>query len=111
MFGQSPYIFNSYVGYKSDSLGLEANVAFNISGPKMVLVTKGGTPDVFDQPVGRLNFNVKKTLSKRWAVQFSAGNLLYPSTRQIYTFKGKEYDFQTFKRGRTFSFGVKYSID
>lgn len=111
MFGQSPYILNSFVGYKNDSLGLELNANFNVSGPKMTLVTKGGTPDVFDQPTGRLNFNVKKMVAKRWALSLSAGNLLNPTTRQIYTFKGKDYDFQTYKRGRTFSVGVKYTID
>lgn len=111
MFGQSPYILNSYLSYVADSSGIEANLNFNVSGPKMILVTKGGTPDVFDQPVGRLNFNIKKQLSKRWVLKFSAGNLLNPTTRQIYTFKGKDYDFQTYKQGRTFSFGVKYTID
>jgi len=110
MFGQSPYIFNGFIGYENDSLGFEANATFNVSGEKLILVTKGGTPDVYDQPRPTLNLMVSKTLSKKFTLSFKARNILNPVYKQVYQFKGEEYTWQSFTRGRQFSVGVTYKI-
>lgn len=110
MFGQSPYILNSIVSYDNDSIGLNAAVSFNISGPKLVLVTKGGTPDVYDMPRGSLDLSVSKTLGERFSIGFKARNLLDPEYRKTYKFKGQEYDWQSYQLGRTFTLGFSYRI-
>ncbi len=110
MFGQSPYIFNGFIGYQNDSLGFEANATFNVSGEKLILVTKGGTPDVYDQPTPTLNIGVSKTLNEKFSLSFKARNILNPVYRQVYQFKGEEYTWQSFTRGRQFSVGVIYKI-
>ncbi|MGB0248559.1 MAG: carboxypeptidase-like regulatory domain-containing protein [Flavobacteriales bacterium] len=110
MYGQSPYIVNGIVNYANDSLGLSVNAGFNVSGPKLVLITPGGTPDVYDQPRGALDVSVTKTLGDRFTLKLQGRNLLDPEYRQSYTFKGDEYTFQSFTRGRTFSFGLSYNF-
>lgn len=110
MFGQSPYIVNSLLSYDNDSLGLSVTASFNISGPQLILITPGGTPDVYDQPRGILDLTVSKDLGEHFAVRFKARNLLDPEYRQSYTFKGQESTFQSFNRGRTFSVGFSYRI-
>jgi TonB-dependent receptor len=110
MYGQSPYIVNGIVNYANDSLGLSVNAGFNVSGPKLVLITPGGTPDVYDQPRGALDVSVTKTLGDRFTLKLQGRNLLDPEYRQSYSFKGDEYTFQSFTRGRTFSFGLSYNF-
>jgi TonB-dependent receptor len=110
MFGQAPYIVNGYLSYDNDSLGLEASINYNVSGEKLVLVTKGGTPDVYDQPRGQLDFSINKSIRERFVVGFKARNILDPEWKQTYEFKGEEYIWQSFNRGRTFSISLSYKI-
>ena len=110
MFGQSPYIFNAIVSYDNDSIGFSASLSYNIQGERLVLVTKGGTPDIYDQPRGNLNLTIAKQLGDRFSVNFKARNLLDPEYLQTYKFKDQEYVFQKMQWGRTFSFGFSYNI-
>lgn len=110
MFGQSPYLFNGFIGYSNDSLGLDINATFQVSGEKLVLVTKGGTPDVYDQPRPMLNLSISKQLGEKFTIGVKARNILDPEYKQVYRFKGEEYTWQSFTRGRQFSFGVTYKI-
>jgi TonB-dependent receptor len=110
MFGQSPYIFNAILSYDNDSLGFNASISYNIQGERLVLVTKGGTPDIYDQPRGNLNLTVSKQLGEHFRVNFKARNLLDPEYLQTYKFKDQEYVFQSMQWGRTFSIGFSYSI-
>ncbi|MBD99119.1 MAG: hypothetical protein CMO34_04680 [Verrucomicrobia bacterium] len=110
MFGQSPYILNSYLSYSNDSLGFEANLAFNVTGPKLILVVGGGTPDVFEQPRPLLNFNTSKTINEHWKVRFAVNNILNAPTIRNYELDGEFYDFQQFTDGVNFSLGISYKI-
>lgn len=110
MYGQSPYIVNGIVNYTNDSLGLSLNAGFNISGPKLILITPGGTPDVYDQPRGALDVGLTKTLGDRFTLKAKGRNLLDPTYRQTYTFKGETYNFQQFNIGRTFTIGISYNF-
>jgi outer membrane receptor protein involved in Fe transport len=75
-----------------------------------VLITPGGTPDVYDQPRGALDVSVTKNLGKSFTIKIKGRNLLDPTYRQTYTFKGEEYNFQSFQLGRTFGVGVSYNF-
>jgi TonB-dependent receptor len=110
MFGQSPYIVNGIVNYSDDDQGFSINAGFNISGPKLVLITPGGTPDVYDQPRGALDVSATKSLPNGFSIKVSGRNLLDPVYHQTYTFKGDAYTFQRFTMGRTFSLGLSYNF-
>lgn len=110
MFGQAPYVINAYLTYLNRDLGLELNTTYNVIGPRMTLVVKGGTPNVFEQPFHLLNFNVSKTLGKHFGIKLSASNILNSRKREIQTYKDVEYDFQSYTRGTTFGVTLKYSL-
>lgn len=110
MFGQAPYVVNAYLSYLNRDLGLELNATYNVIGPRMTLVIKGGTPNVFLQPFNLLNFNISKTLGKHFGIKLSASNILNSRKREIQTYKDVEYDFQSFTLGTTFGITLKYSL-
>ncbi|KAA3645160.1 MAG: TonB-dependent receptor [Bacteroidetes bacterium] len=110
MFGQSPYIMNSYISYTNDSLDLEVNLSFNVSGPKLILVVGGGTPDIYEQAKPSLNLNISKGIAKKWTLKASGNNLLNSPTRRVYKLNSKSYDFQRYTDGVNFSLGITYKI-
>ncbi|MBL4670149.1 MAG: TonB-dependent receptor [Flavobacteriales bacterium] len=110
LFGQSPYIINLYLGYNNDSLGFSANLSYNVSGEKIAVVIIGGTPNVYQQPTQQLDFNINKKLGKHFSLKFKAQNILNPLFKKTYNYKGEEYIFNSYKKGVTFSIGLKYLI-
>lgn len=109
MYGQAPFICNASLGYANKENGISTNLSYNISGKKLTIVVKGGTPNIFEQPRNQLDFNFKKTFGK-WSIKFSAKNLLNDSFRQIYTYKDVEYVYSEYKLGREFKLGFSYLI-
>lgn len=110
MFGQSPYIVNFYLGYNNDSLGFSANLNYNVSGEKIAVVIVGATPNVYQQPAQQLDFNLNKKLGKHFSLKLNAQNILNPIIKKTYNYKDEEYIFNSFKRGATFTIGLKYLI-
>ena len=110
MYGQAPYIVNTYINYKHNKLGLESRLVFNTSGPKLAIVISGGTPNVYEQPRNTMDFILKKSFGQRINLSFKAKNLLNASFKKTYTYKGEEYIYSHFKLGRSFSLGFSYKI-
>lgn len=108
MAGQSPYVINAYLGYKNETY--EANVAFNVQGKRLSIVSQDATPDVYEEPVPSLNINFSKRFSERWKAKISASNILNPEVKLIQEYKGEEYIFQKYRNGRELSVGISYSI-
>ncbi|MBN2663115.1 MAG: TonB-dependent receptor [Bacteroidales bacterium] len=111
MYGQSPWVVNMFINYQNDDLGVASNIGFNIDGPKLAVVTKGSTPDVYQQSVPALNFNLSKKIGKNIVAKFSVGNILDADYKKTYTYDNKEYIFQQYSLGRTYSFSLKYLIN
>jgi TonB-dependent receptor len=109
LFGQAPYIANVFFSY-SDSLGWNFNIAYNLQGPKLFLVTKGGTPDIYDQPVGLLDLTASYAINKNFTVGVQARNLMDVEIKKYYEFRGQQYDWQTLRPGRLFNINLTYRI-
>jgi TonB-dependent receptor len=110
LLGQAPYMLNAFVSFATDSTGWNFNVAYNLQGPKLFLVTKGGTPDIYEQPVGMLDFTASKTFKKKFIVGIQAKNLLDAEIKRYYEFKDQKYDWQTYKMGPLFQLNLTYKI-
>jgi TonB-dependent receptor len=110
MYGQAPYIVNAFVNFKDRELGLNANLSYNLTGPRMVIVSQGGTPNVYDQPNPRMNFKIGKDLGKHFGVGFQVDNILNPPDKLTQEFADKTYTFSSFRTGRRYSLSVSYSI-
>ncbi len=109
MFGQAPYMLNALLSYKNEA-GTAANLSFNVVGPRITVVTKGATPNYYEQPRPMLNFNISHPFASRWTVKLAAGNLLNADKKKVVTFKGTEYPIELYSPGRSFSLGFHYKF-
>ncbi len=108
--GQSPYLANAMLSYKSDSIGLSANISYNISGPRLDIVGAAGLPDVYEKPFPTLNFNISKSLGKHVDLMIGADNLLNSKVRVVQTFRGKDFDITNYTIGRSYRFRLNFQI-
>ncbi len=109
MFGQSPYSLNGELAYTNDSIGFNTSMSFNVFGPRIAAVSRGGTPNVYEQPRPTLDFSVGKRFGPI-DIRFRARNLLDPEYKKVQTLKNVDYIFSSYRIGRTFSLGVTYTI-
>ncbi|MFK7756098.1 MAG: TonB-dependent receptor [Flavobacteriales bacterium] len=110
MFGQSPFIINGVLSYKNIETGWSGSAGYNVSGPKLVLVVQGGTPNILDQPRHDITLSVTKSFSRKFKATLRGQNLLDAETRRSYTYNDTEYVFQSFRTGRTISASISYTF-
>lgn len=111
--GQSPFVVNAYVNYKNDSLGLEANISYNVQGKRLAVVGVSRSPDVFEQPFHSLNFKASKLLGKerRSSLSLSVVNILDDDREQLYeSFGAEDQIFTKFSPRQTISIGYSYKF-
>lgn len=104
--GQCPYIINFSVGYESPNWGISSSVAYNIYGRRLSDVGNHGAPDVYEQPRGQLDLSFSRTVADAYKLSISAKNLLDPAVH----FKQGSATSVSYKIGRSFSFGISYSL-
>jgi hypothetical protein len=109
MFGQAPYIINTFINYRNKKSGLVANLNFGVSGKQISVVTIGATPNIYQQPRPLLGFNISKEI-KQITVKFSAANLLNSAYLSTYSFKNQDYIYSNYTIGRTFSLKLSYNF-
>lgn len=116
MFGQAPYLINGYLKYDNKASKLSANLAFNMAGEKLMVITKGYVPYVYEQPRASLNFNITKGINDHFSVKVGASNLLdspYEAVHHYDYLNGSNAGDRPYYRytlGRTYSLGIKYFI-
>ncbi len=104
--GQCPYIVNVSIGYELSNWGISSSVAYNIYGRRLSDVGNHGAPDVYEQPRGELDLSFNRTVADTYKFSVSAKNLL---DRPV-EFKQGGATSVKYRVGRSFSFGVSYSI-
>ncbi len=109
MFGQAPFTANVLLNFKNKQ-GTQANASFNVVGQRINVVTRGATPNYFEQPQPNFNFNISQELVNGFRIKLSADNLLNTAKEVTATYKGAEYKVSSFKTGRTFSIGLNYDF-
>jgi len=90
---------------------LQANFNYNISGDKLSVVVKGGTPNIYEKARGQLDFNIRKKIGSHFTVKFSAKNLIDSPYQRTYEYQGQEYIYSQYNLGRTYSAGLSYSLN
>lgn len=110
MYGQAPYIVNAFVNYDNEELGLRGNISYNMTGPRMVIVSQGGTPNVYDRPNPQLDLNLGKDLGQHFNVSIQVENILNPPDRLSQSFASDSYTFSSYRRGRRYSLSIGYAI-
>jgi outer membrane receptor protein involved in Fe transport len=109
LVGQSKHAFNSSVGYEMPRWGMEARGLFNYIGGRLSDVGGFGLPDITESGIPSLDFYVSKRFlgeAKNLELKFSAENLI---NREIRFNQGPN-PYYYYRRGRTFSVGLSYTI-
>lgn len=94
--GQADSVYNLQLGYEGERHDL--NLSWNLVGERLHLAGVQGQPDVYQQPVSRLDFNYSFQWTDSFETKLSAGNLLDPEIE--FTQGGRIY--------RQYSKGVDY---
>lgn len=108
--GQSPYLINAMLSYKSDSIGFSANLSYNLSGARLDIVGAAGLPDVYEQPFPTLNFNMSKSIGKRVDLMVGVDNILNSQVRITQTYQDKEFDITNYTIGRAYRFRLNFTV-
>ena len=108
--GQSPYVLNLDLSWEAEERGMSATLFYNVFGKRLSENALGGTPDVMEKPASMLNFTFSKKASAHVSIKFSAKNLLNSKEKKVQEYRGIEYIRNESGKGRTFSFGVGYSL-
>ena len=110
MYGQSPYIVNTYLSYQNNPSNLSATLSFNQFGERLMFVSRGAVPDVYEQPRPQLDLTLEKGIGEHFTIGIKAQNLLNPDNAMTHDFNGESYDFSRFTTGRVYSIKVKYLL-
>jgi len=113
LFGQPDYTLNAEIAYVDNTrLGVQASVSYSVFGQRLSLVG-GSNFNVYEQPRGLLNFSLRKSFGEHFAIRVRGENLLDPDYKQVYRIReedSREFAFEKYKIGRTFSLGFSYDF-
>ena len=113
MQGQAPYIINFGLNYQNKGEGLNANLSYNVQGPKLAIVGIGRLPDVYTESFHSLNFKASYTIMKedKGQLSFSVDNILGDDNLQVYRgYQAQDQIFTQLLPQRTFKVGFSYKI-
>ena len=137
MYGQAPYIFNTIVTTKLDSLGITATLSYNVQGPRLVITgAVRGIPDVYERVRNIMDFKVTKNLGEHFFVGLTVRDIFNAPVRRSYVlsrdkmpglgaeiknawyhFTDKEkvvkpvwFDYDSFRYGRTYLINIGYRL-
>ncbi len=114
MAGQSPYVINAGVQYRSPDEGrLATGLFYNVKGPTLYIVGGGLFPDVYLEPFHSLNFSFAYKLGEagRTTLDFRAANLLGDDLEALYqSFEAQPEVFSRLSPGRSFSLGLGWTF-
>ena len=108
--GQSPYILNFDLVYSNEKTGTVATAYYNVFGERIAAVSLGGTPNVFELSQPILNLTISQHIWGGLRFSLSAKNLLNPAVRKVHHFKGRDYIYEKYRRGRNVSAEVSYDF-
>ncbi len=108
--GQSPFILNLDLTYSNYNSGTTVSLNFNTFAERLSRISRNFTPDVYEQPAAQLDFVVSQDIISGFNLKFAVKNLLDSSYKEVHHYRGDEYIFSEYKRGRSFNVGVSYSL-
>ncbi|MDY6932913.1 MAG: TonB-dependent receptor [Spirochaetota bacterium] len=118
--GQSPYVLNSSLNYNNDNIGLNGTLLYNIYGRRIVKVGTiyGTNPrgDIYEEPVGKLDFVAKQKLFSKGHLKISISNILDPAIEisqkrpKSGTSLEKKFTLESYREGRNYSISYSYNL-
>lgn len=123
MSNQSPYLLNLGAYYANPN-GWQANLLYNVFGPRIFAVGNADTPTIYEMPRNVVDLNISKVIKKRIEIRLGIQDLLNQAVRLEQDFNrdgkiGKDVTSKTtdadqqvrsFKRGSYTTLSVVYSF-
>lgn len=103
--GQADEVYNLQVGYDGDRHDLD--VSFNLVGKRLQIAGIEGQPDVYQEPIQRLDLNYSYVLMDGLKLKFKAQNLL---DEKIELTQGSEV-YRSYKEGIDYQVGLSWTIE
>ncbi len=111
MYGQAPYVINTILSYKADSIGLVTSIGYNLQGPKLIIPGFLETPDVYEHPRHLLDAKITKRLGKYFSVSLTIRDILNASIRRTYRHDGQWLlDYDKYRYGTNYIATVSYTF-
>ena len=109
--GQSPFLLNLSASYENYQHGTIVSLYYTLFGDRLMSVTEGATPDIFEKSRNDLDLTISQDLPSNLRLKITVKNLLKSDVRHIQSFKDHIYDYISYSRSRTIGIGVSYVID
>lgn len=110
MFGQAPYVLNGMLTYVINK-GLLLSFNYNVQGPRLVLTSTDGAPDIYELPRHLLDFKISKSLWKHFTTSFTVRDILSSPIRRSYNFtEGWLLDFDNYVYGTNYILSISYKL-
>ena len=74
--GQAPYVLNANLTWLREQWGTAVTLSYNVTGPRISDVGFQHLPDVYEQPLHRLDLAATQTLGKSLRLKASVSNIL-----------------------------------
>ena len=74
--GQAPYVVNANLTWLREQWGTAVTLSYNVTGPRISDVGFQHLPDVYEQPLHRLDLSATQTLGKSLRLKASLANIL-----------------------------------
>jgi hypothetical protein len=111
MFGQAPYIFNAFLSYFSEKIGMEASAGYNIQGPKLVITgLYSNEPNIYELPRSVVDVKFSKKVGKHFTASLRIRDLLNNPIRRSYKFSAGWVDFDRYSYGTSYILAISYSL-
>lgn len=108
--GQSPFILNLDLTYLNYESGTTISLHFNTFAERLSSISRNFTPDVYEQPAAQLDLIASQEIIAGFTAKLGIKNLLDTSYKEVHHYKGNDYTFYEYDRGRTINFGISYSL-
>ncbi|MCW3124683.1 MAG: TonB-dependent receptor [Bacteroidetes bacterium] len=114
--GQSPYIVNAGLYYQNDSIGLQASLLYNVTGPRIYAIGNEFYPNIGEMPKHSLDFSISYTIFKKLTFLVAVQDILGQASRLVLdidrngkfdTKHGLDKDIRNFTMGRYYSLGIR----
>ncbi|NJC26352.1 TonB-dependent receptor [Neolewinella antarctica] len=108
--GQSPFVTNVNLSWDSSpEAGWDAYLSYNYFGDRLSAVGGAGTPDIYERGRSTLDLSVGKKLGN-FHLSLRGRNLFNPVFKLSSEYRGEEYIYSEYERGREVSLGIAYGI-
>lgn len=85
---QSPYLINAGAYYADPNSGWQANILYNVAGPRIFAVGNQNNPTIYEMPRNVVDLNISRVFRKRMEVRLGIQDLLNAKYRFVQDFNG-----------------------